>query len=175
VPTAAHGGERRQPRERGGARTALDYGRPMTDEPLSTAPSRRAELRASAALAALGAWTVVVPYLGRAIGLGVDVASGVEVVDHVLPGALVAAIGGRLATLARRGPLTGRTSALVGAGISFLCGWWVLATHVPLVADTARGDESWGAAIWHASTSLPVVLISLWLVLRLATTPEPGA
>lgn len=49
----------------------------------------RAELWRLGALAALGAWTIVIPYLGHAFGLGVDVPSKKEIVDHFVPGASV--------------------------------------------------------------------------------------
>lgn len=117
------------------------------------------------ALAALGAWTVVVPYLGRAIGLDLNVAPRVEVVDHVLPGTLIAAIGVYLAF----GPYSKAASGwsrLVGGGLSFLAGFWVLATHVPLLSQAAEGKAPWGATLWHASTAIPLVALSFWIVFR---------
>lgn len=127
--------------------------------------ARRADVWRLGVLAALGAWTIVVPYLGRAIGLEVNVARSVEVVDHVVPGALVAAIGTYLAVSAYRNALPAANQA-IGAGICFLAGFWVLATHVSLVAQAARGQESWGPTLWHASTAIPIVLLSLWGVLK---------
>jgi hypothetical protein len=97
--------------------------------------------------------------------LGVAVAPRVEVVDHVVPGAVVAATAAWMAWLARRAPLAGRAPGLVGGGICFLAGFWVLATHVPLLADAARGSERWGAALWHASAALPLLVLSLWVLL----------
>jgi hypothetical protein len=133
-----------------------------------TVAPRPIEARRAAALAAIGGWTAVVPYLGRALGLEVDVPARVEVIDHVVPGAIVAAIGTGVALLARSRPVAGRLPALLGGGVCFLAGFWVLATHVPLVVDAVRGDESWGAALWHASTAPPIVALSMWLAL------EPG-
>ena len=74
-------------------------------------------------------------------------------------------VSATLALLARGGPVAGRPAAVVGGGVSALAGFWVLATHVPLVADAARADESWGAALWHASTALPLLVVSLWVAL----------
>lgn len=138
----------------------------MTSHLQAGVTSGRTTLRLAAALSALGASTVVVPYLGHSIGLGVDVASRVEVVDHVVPGALVAMVGGWLFVLARRRTGDGGWPVLLGGGVCFLAGFWVLATHVPLLADAASGKARWGAALWHASTALPVVVVSLWLALR---------
>ncbi len=128
--------------------------------------SRPAEVRCSFVLAAIGAWTVVVPYLGRAVGLGVNVPARVEFVDHVVPGGLVALAGLYLAGLARRRALAGTGSALLASGVCFLAGVWVLATHVPLVGDAANATQPWGAAIWHSTAALPIVGLSVWCVLR---------
>jgi hypothetical protein len=127
--------------------------------------SRDADVWLFGALAALGAWTIVVPYLGRAIGLAVNVASKVEIVDHVLPGTVVLVIGTYLAVNAYR-ETPGALNRAIGGGLCFLAGFWVLATHVPLVVDAARGTESWGPTLWHAITAVPVVLLSLWIVLK---------
>lgn len=125
----------------------------------------RAQVWPYAALAALGAWTIVVPYLGRAVGLVVNVAPRTEIVDHVVPGALIAAAGLYMAALARRGAPADWTRLIAG-GLCFLAGFWVLATHVPLVADAIKGTASWGATLWHAATPLPIVVVSLIIVLR---------
>lgn len=125
----------------------------------------QAEVWPFVALAALGAWTIILPYLGRAIGLVVDVASKVEIVDHVIPGVLVATIGSYLAINAHRKAPPG-LSRTIGGAICFLAGFWIFATHVPLVADAADGRAAWGATVWHASTALPIVGLSLWILLR---------
>ena len=132
--------------------------------PAHVAPDQAA-MRLAGALLALGALTIAIPYLGHAIGLSVDVAGRIEVIDHVLPGALVMAAGAGVLVRARRDVMRGRWPTLVGGGISFLAGFWVLATHVPLLADAARGSAGWGAALWHFSTALPIIGVSFWLVL----------
>lgn len=139
---------------------------------------RPRQAQVTATLAALGAWSIVVPALGHALGLGVDVAGRVEIVDHVLPGAVVAVAATRLTVLARRRSLTGSPGALVASGACFLAGFWMLVTHVPLVADAARGREPWGAALWHATAAAPVVILAAWCVLVAtaprAATPSPA-
>jgi hypothetical protein len=138
----------------------------------SPAP-RQVEARGTVALAALGAWTIVVPYLAVPLGLEVDVPGLVEVVDHVVPGALVAGAALYLVTLARRRLLAGVQSALLAGGVCFLAGFWVLATHAPLLAEAARGSVSWSAALWHSATALPIVALAFWCVLR-STPADPG-
>ncbi len=128
--------------------------------------SRPTEVRVSTWLAAIAAWTIVVPYIGQAIGLEVPVRGIVEVVDHVVPGALATAAALYLRGRARRGALAGDRTALPASGVAFLSGFWVLATHLPLVLDAARTDQPWDAAIWHSITGLPIVALAAWCVVR---------
>jgi hypothetical protein len=143
----------------------------MSSNPSLALASRPTEARAAAVLAAIGAWTIVVPYLGRALGLDVNVSARVEIVDHVVPGLFVVAAALALRRLALRGRLAGQPAALFGAGVAFLAGFWVFATHVPLLADASRSDLSWEAAIWHSITGVPVVGLACWFVLR--SIPDP--
>lgn len=117
-------------------------------------------------LAGIGAWTVVVPYLASALGLAVKVPARVEFVDHVVPGVVIAAAGLYLYRLARGRSLSGERYALLAAGATFLAGFWVLATHLPLVQDAAQERISWEAAIWHSISALPILALAFWLVLR---------
>lgn len=147
-------------RPRRAAPTTPARSRPAGDSP---GRARRAALLA-AVLSALGAWTIAVPYLGHAIGFGVDVAVRVEIVDHVVPGTLVAVLGALLCALARRYRVIGELPALLAGGVCLLAGSWVLATHVALLAGAASGKATWGAAIWHASSSLPILAVSVWFL-----------
>ncbi len=120
---------------------------------------------AGAVLAPLAAWAIVVPYLGHALGLSVDVPARVEFVDHVLPGAVV--LLGALVLLAGRGRLAGdgAIAELVVPGLTFLAGVWMVSTHVPLLAQAAAGEVSWGPALLHNSPGIPLALLGLWLLL----------
>ena len=141
-----------------------------SDTSLATASSA-SEARAAGVLAAIGAWTVVVPYVGNALGLDVNVRAIVEIVDHVIPGLLVLAAALVLRRLAARGRLAGAPRALIAAGVAFLAGFWVFATHVPLLADATRSDLPWDAAIWHSIAGLPVAGLACWFVVR--SIPDP--
>jgi hypothetical protein len=144
---------------------------PMSSSARVSLASRPDEVWRTAVLAALAAWTIVVPYLGRALGLTVDVAARVEVVDHVVPGALATAAALYLNRVARRGPLAAERFALLASGVAFLAGFWVLATHLPLLAEAADADQSWSAAIWHSATALPIVVLAFTCVLRSTADP----
>ena len=138
----------------------------MSSGPALPSVSRPIEVQRCVALAAIGAWTAIVPYLGSALGLKVDVAARVEVVDHVIPGLLVVVAGLYLSRIARRGELRRERFALPLAGVCFLAGFWVLATHVPLLGDAAQSDQAWDAAIWHSISALPILILAVWGVLR---------
>lgn len=143
----------------------------MSTEPSLVSASGRHDAQRAALLAGIGAWTAIVPYLGDLLGLAVNVPARVEVVDHVIPGVIVVAAGLYLHRLAGRRALAGERFALLAAGVSFLAGFWVLATHLPLIGDAADAAVSWEAAIWHSIAALPIVGLGCWFVVR--SIPEP--
>ena len=139
----------------------------MTTQPqVADAAAAPREAQRAILLVAIAAWTMIVPYLGDALGLEVEVAALVEVVDHVVPGAIVVVAGLYLRRLARRGALADQRLALPAAGLVFLAGFWVLATHLPLLKDAAEARVAWEAAIWHSIAALPIVALACWFVLR---------
>ena len=140
-----------------GAKTA-----PAAAEALVSTP---ADVWRLAVLAALGAWTIVVPYLGHAISLSVTVPGRKEVVDHVIPGTAALLIAGYLALRAYRDERS-TASEVVGGGVCFLAGFWVAATHFTLVLHAVQGHQAWGPALWHASTAIPIVVLALWTVTK---------
>ena len=115
------------------------------------------------ALVALGAWEIGVPYLAAALGLELDVPSRVEVVDHVVPGLVLVASGALLAFWARRGA-RGGVLPLVLASLAFLAGFWITATHVPLVLQAGDELSPWGSVLFHATGGPPIVALALWLL-----------
>jgi hypothetical protein len=85
------------------------------------------------------------PYVGPPLGLGLDVRASVEVVDHVLAGAVVVLCGALAALLVRRRPeaQAGIPGLVLYSG-AFLAGLFQTATHVPLLLE-AGGSSPWGA------------------------------
>jgi len=139
----------------------------------SPVPARpqSAEIKGTATLAAIGLWTITVPYIGELLGLAVDVAPIVEVVDHVVPGAIVVAAALYLRSRARRAPMASDNTALLAAGVAFLAGFWILATHLPLVGDASQGLVTWPAAVWHSVASVAILGLACWCVVR--SIPDP--
>ena len=136
--------------------------------------SRPDEVRWTGVLAALAAWTIVVPFLGRAIGLVVDVATRVEIVDHVVPGAIATLAALYLNRVARRGPLAAERFALLASGVC-VPGRLLGARRriCPLLVDAADAEQSWSAAIWHSITAVPIVGLAFLCVLRSTETRDP--
>ena len=123
------------------------------------------------ALAVLGAWSILPPYIGPPLGLELNVAANVEVVDHVITGVVVVLCGALSALLARRGggaPLgaPGLASMLALTGLCFLAGLWQVATHVPLVLEGGDPGAPWGAVLLHSTAGPVIAVIALWLTLR---------
>ena len=94
------------------------------------------ETRSAPALAALAVWAMAVPWLARAVGLEVDVPARLEVIDHVVPGAVAA-----------------------------LAGTWITATHVTLVPEALDGVTGWGPALAHLSAGPPIVVLAVAILL----------
>jgi len=115
-------------------------------------------------LAALAAWAVAVPWLARAVGLPLDVATRLEVVDHVVPGLLVLVCCGLLLH-PRTGGSSGSLPRLAMIGIGVLAGLWITATHAPLLPEAIDGASPWGPALIHLSAGPPVTVAALWMLL----------
>lgn len=124
--------------------------------------------RAQVFLAIVGMLSVLPPYLGPAVGLELDVRAKVEVVDHVVPGVVVAVCGILGALLARRDEEIADGAAALGLiGLCFLAGLWQAVTHVPLVLDAGGPATPWDAVLLHSIAGPVIVALALWLVLRM--------
>lgn len=125
-----------------------------------------------AGLAALAAWSIVPPYLGPLIGLGLDVPSSVEIVDHVIPG--LAAIAAAL--IACREVRQGRPESirlLAALGLCALAGFFQTVTHFTLVLDAGGPLQPVAAVVLHATPGPVLMVLSLWLMLRPPAATQP--
>jgi hypothetical protein len=112
-------------------------------------------------------WAILAPYLGPAWELTARVPARVEVVDHVVPGALaaIAAVVG-LARRGRSAKASPDAAVVAASALAVLAGFWTTATHVPVLPLAADGELSWPAALLHASAGPPLLAASLVLLLR---------
>lgn len=112
----------------------------------------------------VGGLSILPPYVGPPLGLELDVPASVEVVDHVLPGTVVALCGG-LTALRKHWGLETQPSipTLLLYSSAFLAGLFQTATHVPLVFDAGERLTPLGAVLLHATLAPVVTVIALWL------------
>jgi hypothetical protein len=128
---------------------------------MRTGPRAR---RRALVLGALAAWAIAVPWIGRALGLELDVPTRLEVIDHVVPGAVVFGSCTALSHPAAAGS-PGSSSWLGVAAIACLSGVWITATHAVLLPEAIDGVSPWGAALLHLSAGPPIAILALWLLL----------
>ena len=123
-----------------------------------TAGARRARWLAGALLL-IGLWGTLAPYAGPEV----PVSSTVEVVDHVVPGILVLAIG---AVALWRGAFE-----LLSTSLVLLAGFWMTVTHVSLLAMGIRGQTPLDGAVWMFTPSAGTLLVAgLAFAMALAST-----
>jgi hypothetical protein len=106
----------------------------------------------------VGIWAA----LPRFVSPHLNVAESKEVADHVVPALVAIALSVAALVLARRGPVPGMFMFVAGLAIS-LCGLWMVATHVPLVAQAARAEPgvTWAATVWHSAAAAAVALLGI--------------
>lgn len=113
-------------------------------------------------LTAVGAlWSAVPPFVGP----GLRTAVVTEVVDHPVPAVVV------LVTVVVFAwwRAAGADAWFVGGLVVGLAALWQVATHVPLVAQAARGGAPWPATVHH---TLPGLVLVGMAVLWLRTEPD---
>jgi len=117
---------------------------------------------------AVAVWASLPKYSGPTL----HVEPAKEVADHVIPAVvvLVCALVGMVASRRAKGP--GALRFMAGMGV-LLAGLWMMATHLPLVAEAMRNEAPWPATIYHTSAALAVFGLGLlWATL---TWSEAGA
>ncbi len=109
-------------------------------------------------LLTLALWAIAVPYSARPLGLTVATRPIVEVVDHVVPGLVVLMVGAAATIIGRL--------RLEAALLALLAALWMTGTHLPLLAQAARGEATWAAALFHSLPGIALLILavdaSLW-------------
>jgi len=118
-------------------------------------------------------WAVIPPYTGPDLATEMRV----EIADHVVPSVLLFVLSVTALVRGRRaGAEAPRGSFMLIAGLGILlAGFWMVATHVPLVAQARRGEVTNGVAAYHTAPGVAVLVFGLvWTALHWSdTTPEP--
>ncbi|MFN2608047.1 MAG: hypothetical protein ABR511_09145 [Acidimicrobiales bacterium] len=87
--------------------------------------------------------------------------NSVEIADHVMPGLVVLIVcGAALLVQQRGGPRNGAFQFVAGL-VLVLTGLWMVATHVPLVAQATRGEAPWPGTIYHTTAAVAVLGFAL--------------
>ena len=138
-------------------------------EPVAATPAPGPDLAKMLPVVGVGValWASLPKYSGPTLNTSADA----EFASHVLPAVVVllAAIVGVLAGRRPQGPGARR---LIAGMIVLLAGMWMLATHLPLVAQAARDEAPWPATIYHTSSALAV--FGLGLLWSTVTWSEAG-
>lgn len=163
-------GSKSQPSKSQGSKSQPSKSRPSTKTgraPVAAAPGPDLPRLLPFVGLAVAVWASLPRYSGPKL----NVAQSTEVVDHVFPAivVLLASLAGIAASRRAKGP--GATRFLGGMAV-LLAGLWMMATHLPLVAQAGRGDAPWPATIYHTSSALAV--FGLGLLWATVTWSEAG-
>ncbi len=129
--------------------------------------------RALALLGVLGAVSILPPYVGPAVGLELDVAATVEVVDHVIPGLAVVAFSAIALLLLRGGSQRDSVPLLFSVAVCMLAGLWEASSHAPLVLEAGTPEAPWGTVLMHSLLGPAILILSIALLARMLA-PGPG-
>lgn len=126
-------------------------------------------------LGTLGVVSMLPPYLGPPLGLELDVADNVEVVDHIVAGGTVAICAFVAALLLRTGRIAADSPMLMGAvALAVLGAVWQTTSHVPLVLDGGGPLTPWGTVLFHSVPGPLVTALALALLWRVLSEDPEG-
>lgn len=93
-------------------------------------------------------------------GPALNTQAAVEFTSHIIPAVLVAlaSIVGILAGRRPQGP--GALRLIAGLAV-LLAGMWMMATHLPLVAQAMRDEAPWPGTVYHFASALAVFGLGL--------------
>lgn len=136
----------------------------------ATVPSRRT-LALLEGLAAAGVWSVVIPYVGPALGIAPDSTWRLEVADHVVPGLLVVVVACLGVAFSLRARL--QESAVIWLStVTVLCGLWIIFTHVSFIFHALQHEEPWPSAAFHSSAGPLAIALAICLWLSVESVPR---
>jgi hypothetical protein len=119
----------------------------------------------------MGAWTLVVPTVAPVFGVPHLSSARLEVSNYWIPGVtiVITSIVGRWWYFIGR---PGKVWPLCVASVLFLCGLWMLVTHVGMARDVVLDGRPWGSLIHYAGVSVVVAATSTLLLYRIREGPQ---
>ena len=127
---------------------------------------------------AVGLWALLPKYVPPPL----NTSAPAEFADHVSPGILVVGASAACRLRRNRGELS--LLPVIAGMVVVLAGFWMVATHIPLVVQAFGGDAPWAGTIYHTAPAMAVFGLGLlWCTthwgdlaaLEAASTPaSPG-
>ncbi len=105
------------------------------------------------------------------VGPELATADVAEIADHLVPG-LVVAVVSAVALVVGRSSRVSRVVPLAAGLVISLAGLWMVATHVPLVAQATRHEVPWNGTIFHSASA--VMILAFGLAWTWASWPDAG-
>ena len=112
-------------------------------------------------------WASLPKYSGPAL----NTSASAEMASHIIP-AVVILLASLVAILAGKRPQGPGALRLIAGMVVLLSGMWMLATHLPLVAQATRDEAPWPGTIYHSASALAV--FGLGLLWATVTWSEAG-
>jgi len=112
-------------------------------------------------------WASLPKYSGPAL----NTSASAELASHIIP-AVVILLASLVAILAGKRPQGPGALRLIAGMVVLLSGMWMLATHLPLVAQATRDEAPWPGTIYHSASALAV--FGLGLLWATVTWSEAG-
>lgn len=126
-------------------------------------------------LGVLGALSMLPPYVGPPLGLELDIASNVEVVDHVITGGTVVLSSLLAVWLLRSKRVTTDSPLVMGAvALAVLAAVWQTTSHVPLLLDGGGPQTPWGTVLFHSTAGPVLAAVSVALLWRVLSEEPEG-
>ena len=126
----------------------------MSDAPAGSAPDIRRWLPVMGLV--VGAWGILPKFVTPPL----NTADRVEFADHVLPGLLVVAVSAAVLVRQRRAG-GARLVPFFAGGAVLLAGFWMVVTHIPLVAQAFNDEAPWAGTVHHTAAALAVFGLGL--------------
>lgn len=104
---------------------------------------------------AVGVWALLPKYVTPPL----NTSDTAEFADHVIPGILV--LGASAACLLGRNRHRLSLVPLTAGMVVVLAGFWMVATHFPLLLQAFRDEAPWAGTIYHTASALAVFGLGL--------------
>jgi amino acid transporter len=141
---------------------AVDLEKPDEDAPDAAATPSPADIRRF--LPFVGLFIAFWASLPKYSGPFLNTSDSAEFADHIVPAVLVAIVS--IVALLSNRKAKGPTAVPFFCGMAILlAGFWMVATHVPLISEAFRDLAPWAATVYHSSAAFAVFGFGLfWTV-----------